>query len=314
MRILLAEPRGFCAGVDMAIDTLERAIHLLGTPLYVYHEIVHNRHVVERFVQRGVKFVNDLDEVPEGQPLIFSAHGISPAIREQARRRCLTAIDATCPLVLKVHAEAIRFARQGYHIVLIGHEGHDEVVGTVGEVPRSVTVIGSADQVAGLPFAADAKIVYLTQTTLSIDDASEIIAALRARYPQIQAPPSEDICYATTNRQQAVRQLAPEAQLVLVVGSQNSSNSVRLTEIARGAGTPARLVDDVRELDLSWFDGVGTVLITAGASAPEHLVQEIVEVLRKQLGATVESRRTVEERVEFALPPSLRALERTHTP
>jgi 4-hydroxy-3-methylbut-2-enyl diphosphate reductase len=312
MRILLAEPRGFCAGVDMAIDTLERAIHILGTPLYVYHEIVHNRHVVERFVQRGVRFVDNLDEVPEGQPLIFSAHGVSPTIREQARRRRLTAIDATCPLVLKVHAEAIRFARQGYHIVLIGHEGHDEVVGTVGEVPGSVTVIGSADQVAGLPFAADAKIVYLTQTTLSIDDASAIIAALRARYPQIQSPPSDDICYATTNRQQAVRQLAAEANLVLVVGSQNSSNSVRLTEIAHGTGTPARLVDDVRELDMTWFDGVETLLITAGASAPEHLVQEIVGVLRQRLNATVESRRTVEERVEFALPPSLRALERTH--
>jgi 4-hydroxy-3-methylbut-2-enyl diphosphate reductase len=314
MRILLAEPRGFCAGVDMAIDTLERAIHLLGTPLYVYHEIVHNRHVVERFVQRGVKFVSDLDEVPEGQPLIFSAHGVSPVIREQARRRRLTAIDATCPLVLKVHAEAIRFARQGYHIVLIGHEGHDEVVGTVGEVPKAVTVIGSPEQVANLPFPADAKIVYLTQTTLSIDDASAIITALRARYPQIQAPPSDDICYATTNRQQAVRQLAAEADLVLVVGSQNSSNSVRLTEIANGTGTAARLVDDVRELDMSWFDGVETLLITAGASAPEHLVQEIVAVLRERLNATVESRRTVDERVEFALPPSLRALERSRTP
>jgi 4-hydroxy-3-methylbut-2-en-1-yl diphosphate reductase len=261
-----------------------------------------------------VKFVSDLDEVPEGQPLIFSAHGVSPVIREQARRRRLTAIDATCPLVLKVHAEAIRFARQGYHIVLIGHEGHDEVVGTVGEVPKAVTVIGSPEQVANLPFPADAKIVYLTQTTLSIDDASAIITALRARYPQIQAPPSDDICYATTNRQQAVRQLAAEADLVLVVGSQNSSNSVRLTEIANGTGTAARLVDDVRELDMSWFDGVETLLITAGASAPEHLVQEIVAVLRERLNATVESRRTVDERVEFALPPSLRALERSRTP
>ncbi|MFO0980218.1 MAG: 4-hydroxy-3-methylbut-2-enyl diphosphate reductase [Planctomycetota bacterium] len=311
MRILLAEPRGFCAGVDMAIETLEQAIALLGTPIYVFHQIVHNRHVVERFERLGVKFVDGVDEVPAGSTLVFSAHGVSPAVRDQARARRLTVIDATCPLVLKVHAEAVRFARLGYQIVLIGHAGHDEVIGTVGEAASAVTVISAPAEVDRLPFASTEKIAYLTQTTLSVDDADAIIAALRRRYPAIQGPPSEDICYATTNRQHAVAALALEADLVIVVGSQNSSNSLRLTEIASSRGVRTHLVDDVREIDYGWFENVATVLVTAGASAPEHLVQEIVGALERRFQATVEARRTVDEQMTFALPITLRALQKS---
>jgi len=311
MKILLANPRGFCAGVIMAIDTVDRALQIVGAPLYVYHEIVHNRHVVDRFEGRGVTFVDTIDEVPQGSVVIFSAHGVSPAVRQRAQERRCTMIDATCPLVTKVHMEAVRYARQGYKIVLIGHAGHDEVVGTVGEAPDAITIVESPEDVARLAFTAEDKIAYITQTTLSMNDANIIISALKKRYPQVKEPPSEDICYATTNRQAAVHQLAPEADLVVVVGSKNSSNSVRLTEIAENVGTPARLVDDVSEIDPSWLEPVDTLLLTAGASAPEHLVQEIVDMLTRDHDAKVEYRTVTEEDMHFALPASLRRLTET---
>lgn len=308
MRILLANPRGFCAGVHMAIDTVEEAIKIVGTPLFVYHEIVHNRHVVEHFVRQGVVFVDHIDEVPANSTVVFSAHGVSPEVRRRARARGCTMIDATCPLVTKVHMEAIRYARQGYKMILIGHAGHDEVVGTVGEAPDAFTIVESAQDVDRLPFTGHEKLVYLTQTTLSMDDANIIIKALKRRYPSIKEPPSEDICYATTNRQHAVRDIAPQADLCIVVGSKNSSNSVRLTEISETTGTPAHLVDDRSEIDHRWFEGVETVLLTAGASAPEHLVQEIIDELQQRYGASLETAGGVQEDVHFSLPLSLRVL------
>ncbi len=309
MRIILANPRGFCAGVNMAIQCVEEAIKIVGTPLYVYHEIVHNRHVVERFVKEGVIFVDDIDEVPADSTVIFSAHGVSPAVRNAAKARGCTMIDATCPLVTKVHMEAIRYARQGLNILLVGHAGHDEVVGTVGEAPDSITIVESPEDVAQLPFDEDSdKLVYLTQTTLSMDDANNIISAIKKRYPNVKAPPSEDICYATTNRQHAVRAHAQDVDIVLVVGSRNSSNSLRLTEISQNDGTTSYLVDDKSELDHRWFEGVDTVLVTAGASAPEHLVQEIVDELRNNFGGVAEDSHVVEEDMHFELPISLRRL------
>jgi len=309
MKIILANPRGFCAGVNMAVLTVEEAIKIVGTPLYVYHEIVHNRHVVERFESQGVVFVDSIDEVPADSTVIFSAHGVSPAVRQAAKARGCTMIDATCPLVTKVHMEAIRYARQGYKIILVGHAGHDEVVGTVGEAPDAFTIVESPRDVANLPFTGEEKLAYLTQTTLSMDDANLIINALKQRYPNLKQPPSEDICYATTNRQHAVRALAQSADLVLVVGSKNSSNSVRLTEISETTGTPARLVDDKSEIDHAWFAGVETVLITAGASAPEYLVQEIIDELVAHYGGTVDHEHVVAEDVHFNLPRSLRVLQ-----
>lgn len=308
MKILLANPRGFCAGVNMAIQCVDEALKIVGAPLYVYHEIVHNRHVVERFVKLGVIFVDSIDEVPANQTVVFSAHGVSPAVRRSARERGCTMIDATCPLVTKVHMEAIRYARQGFKILLIGHAGHDEVVGTVGEAPDAITIVQSPADVEKLPFMPDDKLVYLTQTTLSMDDANVIINATKKRYPNIKAPPGEDICYATTNRQRAVRDVAAEAGLVLVVGSKNSSNSIRLTEISQNSGTPAYLVDDRSEIDHSWFQGVDTVLVTAGASAPEHLVIEIIEDLKSRYGGEVEERHVIDEDEHFELPLSLRVL------
>jgi 4-hydroxy-3-methylbut-2-en-1-yl diphosphate reductase len=314
MKVLLANPRGFCAGVEMAIQTVEQAVRIVGTPLYVYHEIVHNRHVVEGFIKQGVVFVDSIDEVPRNATVVFSAHGVSPQLRADAKARGCTLIDATCPLVTKVHMEALRYAKQGYNILLIGHAGHDEVVGTVGEAPGAITIVESPQDVAGLPFGPDEKIVYLTQTTLSVDDANRIITAIRDRYPQVKEPPTEDICYATTNRQRAVRELSPRADLVLVVGSQNSSNSVRLTEIAENpappgiTGTPAKLVDDASEIDSAWFQGVKSVLVTAGASAPEHLVQQIVQKLVDDFDGEVEHATIVEEDMSFNLPMSLRVL------
>ena len=312
MKIILANPRGFCAGVNMAIDTVDEALKIVGTPLYVYHEIVHNKHVVDRFVKQGVVFVDTIEEVPADSTVVFSAHGVSPAVRKAAKERNCTMIDATCPLVMKVHMEAIRYAKQGYKLLLVGHAGHDEVVGTVGEAPSSFTIVESPEDVAQLPFDEnEEKLVYLTQTTLSKDDADVIISALKKKYPKIKAPPSEDICYATTNRQHAVRVLASEADLTLVVGSKNSSNSVRLTEISvnTGTGTPAYLVDDKLELQDEWFEGVESVLLTAGASAPEHLVQEIVEQLVQKYGGEVSDSHVVEEDVHFNLPRSLRVLQ-----
>jgi 4-hydroxy-3-methylbut-2-enyl diphosphate reductase len=306
MKVLLANPRGFCAGVVMAVEALDRALELFGPPIYVYHEIVHNKHVVEGFRDRGVVFVDSLDEVPEGANLLYSAHGVSPEIRRVSRERRLNAIDATCPLVTKVHLEAIKFAKAGYTIVLIGHEGHDEVIGTIGEAPESIVLVESPEDVDRLEVRNPDRLAYLTQTTLSVDDANRVIDALRGRFPRIQGPPKEDICYATQNRQEAVRELAAEADLVLVIGSQNSSNSLRLAEMARERGVPAYLVDHAGELNRDWLNGVETVVVSAGASAPEHLVQGCIAWLRDQFGATVESRVVREEDVYFPLPKALR--------
>jgi 4-hydroxy-3-methylbut-2-enyl diphosphate reductase len=308
MKIILANPRGFCAGVNMAIESLERSLDLFGAPLYVYHEIVHNKYVVERFRRRGVVFVEQLSEVPEGAPLLYSAHGVSPQIREEARRRRLRAIDATCPLVTKVHLEAVKYAKEGYTIVLIGHEGHDEVIGTMGEAPQRMILVETAEDVQRLDIGDPEKIAYLTQTTLSVDDANVVIAALRERFPQIANPPKDDICYATQNRQEAVRELAARADLVLVLGSQNSSNSRRLAEIANSLGRHAHLIDGVGEIRPEWLEGVITVLITAGASAPEDVVHDCVEFLQDRYGATVDEEWVREESVHFPLPKTLREL------
>jgi len=307
MNILLASPRGFCAGVNMAIDTLDTAIKLYGKPVYVFHEIVHNKHVVERFTREGAVFVDTVEEVPEEAVLLFSAHGVAPEVRRVAESRRLRAIDATCPLVTKVHLEAIKYAKQGYHIMLIGHEGHDEVIGTMGQAPDAFTLVETAEEVDALPFGPDDKLAYLTQTTLSVDDASRIIARLKARFPQIVGPPKDDICYATQNRQEAVRLLSADAQLVLVLGSQNSSNSQRLAELARERGIPAYLIDGANEIEPGWFRGDETVVITAGASAPESVVQDCVAWLKERFGATVEERTIREEEVYFPLPKELRA-------
>jgi 4-hydroxy-3-methylbut-2-enyl diphosphate reductase len=308
VKIILANPRGFCAGVNMAIESLERALELYGTPLYVYHEIVHNRHVVERFRKRGVVFVDGIDEIPAGATVLYSAHGVAPAIREAAASRRLRAIDATCPLVTKVHLEAVRFAREGYTIILIGHEGHDEVIGTMGEAPASIRLVQDADEVSRLDLPPAARVAYLTQTTLSVDDAEVIIAALRRRFPQIVGPSRDDICYATQNRQEAVKEMVPEADVVLVLGSRNSSNSLRLAELAHSCGKPAYLIDGVHEIEDDWLRGDETVLITAGASAPEEVVQDCIAYLQRRYGAVVESRTVREEHVSFPLPRELRVV------
>lgn len=306
MRIILAGPRGFCAGVNMAIESLELAISAFGTPIYVYHEIVHNKYVVDTFRAKGAVFVESLDEVPRGATLLFSAHGVSPEIRRVARERELYAIDATCPLVTKVHLEAVRYAKEGYTILLIGHEGHDEVVGTMGEAPQNMLLVESAEHADRIDVPQGAKVAYLTQTTLSVDDANRIIARLKARFPQIVSPPKDDICYATQNRQEAVQQLSAEADVVLVLGSQNSSNSQRLKELARERGIAAHLIDGADDIDPTWFNGSETVLVTAGASAPESNVQECVAYLRDKFGALVEARSIRDEHVHFALPKELR--------
>ena len=308
MKILLAAPRGFCAGVNMAIESLDLAIKAFGTPIYVYHEIVHNKYVVDTFREKGAVFVDSLMEVPEGATLLFSAHGVSPEIRRVARERKLYAIDATCPLVTKVHLEAVRYAKEGYTILLIGHAGHDEVLGTMGEAPHAMVLVESVEHAEQVQFPAGAKLAYLTQTTLSVDDANRIISRLRARFPQIVSPPKDDICYATQNRQEAVRTLAAGADLVLVLGSQNSSNSQRLKEIAMELGIAAQLIDGAADIDEAWFKDVETVLITAGASAPESVVRECVEYLRAKFGATVEARSIRDEDVHFPLPRELRAV------
>jgi 4-hydroxy-3-methylbut-2-enyl diphosphate reductase len=305
MNIILASPRGFCAGVNMAIETLELAIKLYGTPIFVYHEIVHNKHVVDRFRAEGAVFVEHLSEVPHGSTLLYSAHGVSPEIRRVSAERGLKTIDATCPLVIKVHLEAVRYAQAGYTIVLIGHDGHDEVIGTMGEAPQAIILVESPEDVDRLDLDGG-KLAYLTQTTLSVDDANRIIARLKQRFPHIVGPPKEDICYATQNRQEAVRILAREAQVVLVVGSQNSSNSQRLAELASESGVRAFLVDGPREIDVDWFRPHDTVLVTAGASAPETVVEQCVALLQAQFGATVESRSIREEEVYFPLPREIR--------
>ena len=308
MRILLASPRGFCAGVNMAIECLEECIRVFGHNIYVYHEIVHNRYVVDRFTREGVTFVTDIDEVPQGGVLLYSAHGVSPEIRAQSKARKLRTIDATCPLVTKVHLEAVKYASEGYHIILIGHEGHDEVIGTMGEAPQSITLVESPTDVAALEFPAEARLAYLTQTTLSVEEASAVIQAIEQKFPHIEHPPKEDICYATTNRQHAVREMIEQTDLLIVLGSQNSSNSRRLEEIGVTSGKRAYLIDGAHELQDEWFTGVETIGITAGASAPEVVVEETIEAIRSRYGATVEEFKTRDENVHFQLPRELRIL------
>jgi 4-hydroxy-3-methylbut-2-enyl diphosphate reductase len=307
--ILLAGPRGFCAGVERAIDIVELALEVCPPPVYVRREIVHNRLVVETLRQKGAIFVDELHEVPDGGTVVFSAHGISPAVRDEARRRGLRVIDATCPLVTKVHLEAIRYAREGYTIVLIGHEDHDEVIGTLGEAPERIVVIDSAGAAARLEVSDPDKVAYLTQTTLSVDDTRDVIDALRRRFPTIVGPSRDDICYATQNRQTAVKRLTDEVDLVLVIGAANSSNANRLVEVAKTAGTAAHLINDVRDIRPEWLAGAGRVGITAGASTPEVLVTQAVAALRRE-GVAVREVRVVEEDVRFGLPPELAQMAR----
>jgi 4-hydroxy-3-methylbut-2-enyl diphosphate reductase len=308
MRIILANPRGFCAGVNMAVDTVDQVLAAKGPPVYVYHEIVHNKHVVDSFVGRGVTFVNDISEVPNGSVVVYSAHGISPLVRQQARERNLVEVDASCPLVIKVHNEVQRYARDGYTILFVGHRHHDEAVGTAGEAPDHVVIVESPEEVEALRLKDENKIAFVTQTTLSVSDAMRTIDAIRKKYPHARHPEKEDICYATTNRQAAVTQISPQADLVLVIGSKNSSNSMRLVERAAEQGKPAYLIDDESELDLAWFNGKETVLITAGASAPEHLVQDLIRRIQREFGGDVETRTLVEEDISFELPKSARSL------
>jgi 4-hydroxy-3-methylbut-2-enyl diphosphate reductase len=306
MRILLANPHGFCAGVVMAIESLERALEIYGPPVYVYHEIVHNKHVVDRFRQRGVIFVDRIDEVPAGGRLLYSAHGVGPEIRRQSAARDLRTIDATCPLVSKVHLETVRFARQGCTVILIGHAGHDEAVGTLGEAPEQMRLVETVEDVDRLEVPNPDKIAYVTQTTLSVDDAARIIERLRSRFPKIVGPPKTDICYATQNRQDAVKMLLSSVDAVLVIGSRNSSNSNRLAEIAHEAHKPAYLIDSASEMKPHWLEGCESLLLTAGASAPEEIVKECLDYLIERYGAVVEEHTVREEHASFPLPVELR--------
>jgi 4-hydroxy-3-methylbut-2-en-1-yl diphosphate reductase len=306
LRLLIAAPRGFCAGVDRAIEIVERALERYGRPVYVRHEIVHNRFVVDNLKAKGAVFVDELDQVPDAAPVVFSAHGVPKAVPAAATARGLDWLDATCPLVSKVHRRAERQAAAGRHIVFIGHRGHPEVVGTLGQVPEgTMTVVETVADVAALAFPADAELAYLTQTTLSVDDTAEVLGALRRRYPEIAGPSNEDICYATSNRQEAVKRIAPLSDLVLVIGAPNSSNSLRLVEVADRAGTPARLIQRAAEIDSSWLDGVATLGLTAGASAPEALVREVVARLGTFRTVTEETVATAEETIVFKLPRQL---------
>ncbi|MGH7391164.1 MAG: 4-hydroxy-3-methylbut-2-enyl diphosphate reductase [Candidatus Rokuibacteriota bacterium] len=307
--IVLASPRGFCAGVERAIDIVELALEVCGPPVYVRKEIVHNGYVVEKLRAKGAVFVDELDEVPDRATAVFSAHGVSPAVREDAGRRGLRVIDATCPLVTKVHLEAIRYAREDYSIVLIGHEDHDEVIGTLGEAPDRIFVIDSVAEVERLRVPNPAKVAYLTQTTLSVDDTRDVIEALRRKFPRIVGPSRDDICYATQNRQAAVKTVAGDVDVLLVIGAKNSSNSIRLVEVSRSAGTRAYLINDVRDIEAGWLAGARRVGVTAGASAPEVLVREAVEALR-HIGSDVREVHVVDENVRFALPPELEQMAR----
>lgn len=305
-KILLLTPRGFCAGVVRAIDVVKIALDLYGAPIYVRKEIVHNRHVVDELRNAGAIFVEELAEVPLGAKVIFSAHGVSPAVRREARERRLQVIDATCPLVTKVHLEAVRFARHGYTIILIGHKDHDEVIGTLGEVPESTILVSTPADVDQIHLPDPSRVCYLTQTTLSLDETKDIVARLRLRFPAIQGPPAQDICYATENRQLAVKAVVARCQLLLVVGSQNSSNSRRLVEVCKKSGVRAYLLDDAAEVEPSWLEGVQTVAVTAGASAPENLVLQLMDWLREHYGFDrMEEVSIKEEDVRFSLPADL---------
>jgi 4-hydroxy-3-methylbut-2-enyl diphosphate reductase len=307
-KIFLLKPRGFCAGVVRAIDVVRIALDLYGPPVYVRKEIVHNRHVVDELREAGAIFVEELDEVPHGARAIFSAHGVAPSVRSEARERSLKVIDATCPLVTKVHLEAVRFAREGSSIVLIGHKDHDEVIGTLGEVPGCSFLVETVEDVERLDLPDPTRVRYLTQTTLSLDETRDIIERLKQRFPMIQGPPAQDICYATENRQMAVKAVSAVVDLLLVVGSQNSSNSKRLVEVARNSGVPAYLVNDCGDVDRAWLADVRNVAVTAGASAPEHLVEELMDFLGGIGYTTLEEIELVDEDVRFSLPAELTSI------
>lgn len=308
-KVLLAAPRGYCAGVDRAVETVEKALEKYGAPIYVRKQIVHNRYVVESLSRRGVIFVDEAADAPEGARLIFSAHGISPAVRNEAGERKQLTLDATCPLVTKVHREVQRFARDGYHILLVGHEGHEEVEGTAGEAPEVTHLVDGVEGVEKLPdFLHDEKLVWLSQTTLSVDETVTIVSKLRERFPQLENPPSDDICYATQNRQESVKAISPKCDLMIVVGSQNSSNSKRLVEVALDAGArDSHLVDFANQIEEAWLDGVETVGVTCGASVPELLVREVLEFLAERGYTDVEQVTTTTETIQFSLPRELRA-------
>ena len=309
IKMVLASPRGFCAGVDRAITIVEKALEIYGAPIYVQHEIVHNKHVVQRLRDDGAVFVENVDEIPEGSHVIYSAHGVAPEVRRRAEKRNLKVLDATCPLVTKVHGEAQRYAEKKHTIILIGHKDHVEVQGTVGEAPERIIVVGSVEEVASLKVEDENKIGYITQTTLSMDDTSEIIDILKKRFPKIQGPAKDDICYATQNRQNAVKALSKEVDLVLVVGAQNSSNSLRLLEVAKSTGVNARRIESAAELKVEWLEGVSDIGITAGASAPEDIVQGIVNQIREMSASSrILDLEIVKEDVTFALPAVLRTV------
>ena len=305
-KVLLASPRGYCAGVERAVETVEKALELYGPPVYVRKQIVHNLHVVRDLEARGAVFVDEETEVPEGETVVFSAHGVAPSVHANAAALRLNTIDATCPLVTKVHSQAKRYTNDGYTVVLIGHAGHEEVVGTMGEAPESIVLVESVEDVGRLPFDADARLAYVTQTTLSVDETSEIIAALRTRFPAIHAPKKEDICYATSNRQWAVKEMLREIDLLLVVGSRNSSNSNRLVEVAHAAGVDAYLIDDESEIDEAWVAKATVAGVTSGASAPEKLVERVLDWFSDHGVTDIEPYRLVDEGIEFRLPVELR--------
>ena len=304
-RVYTVEPRGFCAGVDRAIEVVEQALNVFGKPVYVRKEIVHNKFVVEDLKKKGAIFVEEVAEVPDKSVLIFSAHGISPKVREEAKAKQLKAIDATCPLVTKVHLEVLRFVKEGYKIVLIGHKGHDEVVGTMGESPENISLVGSVEEANNLSFPENQKLIYLTQTTLSVDETKEIVKALKNKFPNMIAPPSEDICYATQNRQDAIKELIKVADLVLVVGSKNSSNSIRLVEVARELGRQAHLIDGIQDIKEEWFEGVKSVGVSSGASAPELLVQQVLQYFRDKGVQHIGGMQIIKENMFFPLPRDL---------
>jgi 4-hydroxy-3-methylbut-2-en-1-yl diphosphate reductase len=304
-KVVIAQPRGYCAGVEMAVETVERTLQRHGAPVYVFHEIVHNQHVVRDFTRRGVRFVQSIDEVPRGAKLVLSAHGVSPAVWQKAKEQQVEiVIDATCPLVDKVHREVRKFATQGYWIILIGHESHDEIIGTSGEAPERIRIVADVADARAVHIPDPDKVIVLTQTTLSVDDTREVIDVLKERFPRMIRPAKEDICYATQNRQDAVKQLAGEVELVLVIGSRNSENSNQLCKVARARGTTAYLIDDLHAIDPSWLVGVERVGITSGASAPERLVQETADLFKRQ-GAEITYLGFSEENIHFALPPEL---------